>query len=76
MKARAVRKQRESEPLGHCPACDPKRSLQPRNDEECTSYAMMTKINESRIMLRERQLGQQSELKMHRQRFSRSRKIR
>jgi len=37
MKARAAWKQRECEPLGHCAACDPKRSLQPSNDEKRTS---------------------------------------
>jgi hypothetical protein len=36
---------------------------------------METKLNESRIMLRERPLGQESQLKMQRQRFRRSRKI-
>jgi len=75
MKARAAWEQRESEPLGHCAACDPKRSLQPKNDKKRTSTVMKTKNNGLRIMLRGRPLGQESELKMQRQRFSRSRKI-
>jgi len=37
---------------------------------------METKKKGARIMLRERLLGQDSELNMQRQRFSRSRKIR
>jgi len=40
MKARVAWKQNESEPLGHCANYDLKRSLRPRNDEKCTSYAM------------------------------------
>jgi hypothetical protein len=72
---RAVWRRRESEPLVHCAACNTKRSLQQRNYEKRTFQTMETKLNESRIMLRERPLGQESQLKMQRQRFRRSRKI-
>ena len=75
MKARAAWMQRECEPLGQCTACDPKRSLRPRNDAKRTSKAMKTKKTGLRIMLRERPLGQESKLNMQRQQFSRSRKI-
>jgi len=66
---------KESEPLGHCVAWDPKRRLRRRNDEKRTSQPIKSKTNELRIMLREKPLGQESELKTQRQRFSKSRKI-
>jgi hypothetical protein len=53
-----------------------KRSLQRRNDEQYTSQAMKKKKNGLRIILRDRLLGQESELKMQRQRFSKSERIR
>jgi len=74
IKARAAWKQKESEPLGHCVACVPKRSLWPRNYEKDTSQAMKRKKNGLRVMLREKPLGQESKLKTQRQLFSRSRK--
>jgi len=75
MKARAGWRQRESEPLGHCTASDTKRSLRQRNDEKRTSSAMKRKRNGLRIRLREKPLGQESELKRQRQGFNRSRTI-
>jgi len=72
MKARVAPRQRESKPLKHCTACDLKRSLRRRNDEKRTSQAMKTKRNGLRIMLREKPLGQESKLKMQRQRFNKS----
>jgi len=50
--ARAVWRQKNSEPLWHCAACDPIRSLWQRNDEKHTSSALKRKRNGSRIMLR------------------------
>jgi len=76
MKARAARKQRESEPMVHCTAYDSKRSLRQRHDKKCTFYAMKTKRNGLRIMLTEKPLWQESELRMQRQRLGRSSKIR
>jgi len=75
-KATAAWKQKESETLRHCAACDPKWSLWPRNNEKRTSSAMERRNNGLRIMLREKLLGWERELKMQRQRFSKSRKIR
>jgi len=75
MKARAAWRQTESGSLECYVACDPKRSLRPRNVEIRTSWAMKRKRNEMRIMLRGRPLGQDSELKIQRQRLGRSRKI-
>jgi len=37
MKARAAWRQQESEPLGHCVACDPKRTLWQRNNKKLIS---------------------------------------
>jgi len=75
MKARAGWMQRESEPLGHCAAWDPERSLRRKSDEKRTSQPMKRKRNGLRIMLREKPLGQESEFKMQRQRFNKSRTI-
>jgi len=66
---------KESEPLGHCVAWDPKRRLRRRNDEKRTSQPIKSKTNELRIMLREKPLGQERELKTQRQRLGKSRKI-
>jgi len=62
MKERAVLRQRETEPLGHCAAWDPKRGLRRRSDEKRTSSATKRKRNGLRILWRERPLGQESEL--------------
>jgi len=75
MTARAAWRQRESEPLGHCAAWDPKRSLRRISDKKRTSYAMKRKSNGFKIMWRERLLGQESELKMQRPQFNKSRTI-
>jgi len=75
MKARAAWRQTESEPLGHCAAGDPKRSLRQGNDEKCTSEAMKRKRNGLRIMLREKLLWQESKLKTQMQRSSKCRTI-
>jgi len=44
-------------------------------EEKRTSKVMKRKRNRSRIMSREKLLGQESELNLQRQRFSKSRKI-
>jgi len=75
IKARADCKQKLSEPLEHWAACDPKRSLQWRNNEKRTFEAIKKQTNWRRIMLREKLLWQESELKTLRQWLSRSRKI-
>ena len=74
MWAKAACRQSEFNPLGHYVPWDPKRSLRQRNDEKHTSWAMKRKRNGLRIMLREKPLGQESELKMQRQWFSKSSK--
>jgi len=74
MKARAVWEQKESEPLGHCAASNPKRSFRPRIDEICASYAMKREKSRLRILLREKPPGKESELKRQRQRFGNSRR--
>jgi hypothetical protein len=40
MEVRAALKKKESDPLGHWAAGEPKRSLQPRNEQKPTSSAM------------------------------------
>jgi len=45
IQARAIWKQKEFKPLGYCTACDPKRSLQPRYNQKCTSLATKRKRN-------------------------------
>ena len=52
-----------------------KRLLRPRNDEKHTSSVFKRKENRLRIMLRERLLEHNSDLKMQRQRFSKSRMV-
>jgi hypothetical protein len=73
--ARVDWRQKESKPLDHCAACDPSEILQPRIAEECTSQALLRKQNGLRIMLTEKLLGQESELKTQRHLFSKSRKM-
>jgi hypothetical protein len=60
----AAWKQRESDPLGHCALYNPKRSLQPSNNEKCTAEAMKRQRNGLKMMLREKLLSQESELNM------------
>jgi len=72
--ARAAWKQTESEPLGHCAACNAKWILWPRHDEKWTTDAMKRKKNGSRIMLREKLLWQESDFMMQSQWLGRSRK--
>jgi len=57
----------------YCTACDLPRSVQPGNDEKCTSLAMKRMKHGLRIMLRDRSLGEDSVLKTQRQRFSKNR---
>jgi len=61
--------------LGALRSWDQNRSLRWRNDKKRTSSAIKTKRNGLRIMLREKPLGQESELKTQRQRFDKSRMI-
>jgi len=75
MRARAASKQKEHEPLGHCAACDPKRSLRQRNDEKRTSYTTNRKRNGWRIIMRVKPLGHDSKLKTQRQWLGKSRMI-
>jgi hypothetical protein len=61
--------------LWHYIASNPKRSLWLRNDVKCTSCAMKKKRNRLSIILRERLVGQESELKTQRQQSGSRRKI-
>jgi hypothetical protein len=67
--------QNGSEPLVHYIDSDTKRSLRMGNGEKRTFHAMKRKRNGLSMMLRERPLGQGSELKTQIQRLGRSRKI-
>jgi len=58
MKGIAAWKQKDSEPWGHCSACNPKKCLLASNDKKHAAQAMKRKKTGSRIMLREIQLGQ------------------
>lgn len=51
MKARAAQKHKESECLGNSAACNSQRSLQQRNDEKHTVYAIKITRNGLRIIL-------------------------
>jgi len=72
IRAKAAWKQNETEPLKQGGARDPKRSLRRHNNGNCTFYEKKRRRNGSRITWKERQLWQESELKMQRQQLNRS----
>jgi len=75
MQARAAWKQKWSEPLGYCAACDPQRTFRRRKNKTRTFWNTKRKRHALSIPLREKQLWQENELQVQRQRLSRSRKI-
>jgi len=75
MQARAASNQNDPQPLGHCTACDPKRSLRPKNDKKHATSGTMRKKHGLGIMLGENPQGQGSTLKTERQQLSMRRKI-